>query len=312
MKRKIKKQVIIIPIVIIIALIGFIIIKKQIDYHNSYEYKFKKLGYSSEDITEILKLENNQVNELLKKDYNKDYIKFIKQKYFIFNNLDRYIDYYKNNKSIKTSTIISMVNVNRDYEYYEQTKKTDVSKNTLMLVNKYNYLDETYVPEDIKDISNYYAYDDNSIREEALNAYKEMWNAAKKEDLTLIVSSSYRTYETQNKLWTSRANALGKASADEYTARAGFSEHQTGLALDILTHNTILNEFENTDEFKWLNEHAHEYGFILRYPKDKEDITGYSYESWHYRYVGKEVATKIKKLNITFDEYYAYFIENNK
>lgn len=312
MKRKIKKQVIIIPIIIIIAIISFIVIKKQINYHNSYEYKFKKIGYSSEEITEILKLENNQIDELLKKDYNKDYIKFIKQKYFIFNNLDRYIDYYKNNKSIKTSTIISMVNVNRDYEYYEQTKKTDISKNNLMLVNKYNYLDETYAPDDIKDISNYYAYDDNSIREETLNAYKEMWNAAKKEDLTLIVSSSYRTYEIQNKLWTRRANANGKASADEYTARAGFSEHQTGLALDILTYNATLNEFENTDEFKWLSEHAHEYGFILRYPKDKEDITGYSYESWHYRYVGIDVATKIKKLNITFDEYYAYFIENNK
>ena len=70
-----------------------------------------------------------------------------------------------------------------------------------------------------------------------------------------------------------------------------------------------MSSFEKTDEFKWLQNNAYKYGFILRYPKDKEDITGYSYESWHYRYVGKDVATKIKKLGITFDEYYAYFIE---
>jgi LAS superfamily LD-carboxypeptidase LdcB len=70
-----------------------------------------------------------------------------------------------------------------------------------------------------------------------------------------------------------------------------------------------MNDFENTDEFKWLQKNAYKYGFILRYPKDKTDITGYDYESWHYRYVGKEVAQKIHELDITFDEYYAYYID---
>ena len=70
-----------------------------------------------------------------------------------------------------------------------------------------------------------------------------------------------------------------------------------------------MDNFEQTEEFNWLQEHAHEYGFILRYPKDKEHITGYKYESWHYRYVGIETATKIHELGITFDEYYAYFLE---
>ena len=91
--------------------------------------------------------------------------------------------------------------------------------------------------------------------------------------------------------------------------RAGYSEHQTGLALDIVTYGASMDTFENTDEFKWLSDNAYKYGFILRYPKGKEKLTGYSYESWHYRYVGKDVAKKIHDLDITYDEYYAYYIE---
>ena len=97
--------------------------------------------------------------------------------------------------------------------------------------------------------------------------------------------------------------------ADLSTARAGFSEHQTGLAIDILTYNVTLSNFEETDAFKWLSSNAYKYGFILRYPKGKEDITGYEYESWHYRYVGVEIATQIFEEDITFDEYYAYYLE---
>ena len=97
--------------------------------------------------------------------------------------------------------------------------------------------------------------------------------------------------------------------ADLKAARPGYSEHQTGLALDITTRLAEDEEFVNTEEFSWLKENAHKYGFILRYPEGKENITGYSYEPWHYRYVGIDVATKIYNENITFDEYYAYYIE---
>ena len=132
---------------------------------------------------------------------------------------------------------------------------------------------------------------------------------AKKEDLKLIVNSSYRDYESQNSVWNNYENYNGEEYADSIAARAGFSEHQTGLALDIITPGATKNTFEETDEFKWLQKNAHKFGFILRYPKGKEDITGYAYESWHYRYVGKETATEIKRLGITFDEYYAYYID---
>ena len=144
--------------------------------------------------------------------------------------------------------------------------------------------------------------------DEVYQKYISMYNAAKKEDLYLIITSAYRDYNFQDQLWNQYAKSQGEEWADSVAARAGHSEHQTGLTLDIVTYNSNMNEFENTDEFKWLQKHAHEYGFIMRYPKDKEDITGYDYESWHYRYVGVETATKIHELGITYDEYYAYYL----
>ena len=97
---------------------------------------------------------------------------------------------------------------------------------------------------------------------------------------------------------------------DTYSARAGHSEHQTGLAIDVSSNNPDILSFEMSTSFKWMKEHAHEYGFILRYPKGKEDITGYMYEPWHYRYVGKEIATLLYQTGMTFDEYVAINLMN--
>ena len=97
----------------------------------------------------------------------------------------------------------------------------------------------------------------------------------------------------------------GKEAADTYSARAGYSEHQTGLAVDIYNKVLPYTSFEETEEFTWMQENAYKYGFILRFPKDKTNITGYQYESWHYRYVGKEVAKEIHENNLTLEEYLA-------
>ena len=156
----------------------------------------------------------------------------------------------------------------------------------------------------------------NNIK--ALNASKETFGK-NMEDLNERVKELNNYFDCVDKIIaevTAEANKVRSMnpdmSNDDYASRPGFSEHQTGLALDIVTDNIIGNEFENTDEFKWLQENAHLYGFILRYPKDKEYITGYNYESWHYRYVGKELATKIKESGLTYDEYYAYYCEYKK
>ena len=311
-KKKLNYKLIFTIIVIIIAIAaGTIGIKKYIDYRNSNEFKLKQIGYNETEIKDITKLKDDQIKAILKKKYNRLNIKFIRQKYFITNNLDRYIKYYNNHKDDKISHIVSIVNVCADEDYYDKdtVKKTDISKKELMLVNKFNYLDENYAPDDIVKVSMQFAYGDNEIKKEVYEKFRSMYNDAKKEGLYLIITSSYRDYNFQKELWDSYANQKGDEWADSVSARAGYSEHQTGYTLDIVTYNANMSSFEKTDEFKWLQDNAYKYGFILRYPKDKEDITGYSYESWHYRYVGKDVATKIKKLGITFDEYYAYFIE---
>ena len=307
-KRKLNYKLIFTIIVIIIAIAaGTIGIKKYIDYRNSNEFKLKQIGYNETEIKDITKLKDDQIKAILKKKYNRLNIKFIRQKYFITNNLDRYIKYYNNHKDDKISHIVSIVNVCADEDYYDKdtVKKTDISKKELMLVNKFNYLDENYAPDDIVKVSMQFAYGDNEIKKEVYEKFRSMYNDAKKEGLYLIITSSYRDYNFQKELWDSYANQKGDEWADSVSARAGYSEHQTGYTLDIVTYKANMSSFEKTDEFKWLQDNAYKYGFILRYPKDKEDITGYSYESWHYRYVGKDVATKIKKLGITIDEYYA-------
>ena len=111
------------------------------------------------------------------------------------------------------------------------------------------------------------------------------------------------------KIYDEYKDLKGEEYADEYAARPDYSEHQSGLALDIITYGASGETFDTTDAFKWLQKNAHKYGFILRYPKDKEDITGYAYESWHYRYLGKDLATKVKKSGLTYDEYYAYYLD---
>lgn len=310
-KRKLKKNVKYWLIGFVIFIILVIILIKFINYRNSNQYKLNKIGYSKNEIKEIIKLDDEKINKILELEYNENILTFVNEKYFLTKNLDRYLKLYSK-CNCSQDKVISLVNVNADYEQYDKSivKETDTSKGFLMLVNKYNYLTENYKPE-LNKISVMYAYDDNELTIDALNAYKNMWYAANKEGLTLIASSSYRSYESQLKLWNSRA-IIDEKAADLSTARAGYSEHQTGYVIDILSHNATLSNFEETDEFKWLNDNSYKYGFILRYPKDKTDITGYEYESWHYRYVGIDVATQIHNENITFDEYYAYYIEGEK
>ena len=137
-----------------------------------------------------------------------------------------------------------------------------------------------------------------------------MYNAAKEQNITLIINSAYRSYKEQEEIYNEYLNKYTKEYTDSYAARPGHSEHQTGLALDITTYGANGKDFDQTEAFKWLQQNAHYYGFILRYPENKDYLTGYSYESWHFRYVGKEAATTIYNENITFDEYYSYYIEN--
>ncbi len=143
-------------------------------------------------------------------------------------------------------------------------------------------------------------YDPGKILPEAQTAFDTMRAAAKEEGLTLKIVSGYRSYQKQDKVYHNYAARDGAALADRYSARAGSSEHQTGYAMDI---NSVRQSFAETKEGKWLAAHCAEYGFILRYPKDKEAETGFMYEPWHVRYLGVELAQKITDSGLCLEEY---------
>ena len=201
---------------------------------------------------------------------------------------------------------IRVVNTNNDLEYFTDAVSANLEDDLLILVNKYNVLDENYKPDDLKKVNSNYSYW-GELREEAADAFLTMAKAASKEGLKLINTSPFRSYELQTKLYEGYSKRDGKAAADRYSARPGFSEHQTGLATDIVTPTSNFGTFENTKEFTWLKNNAYKYGFILRYKKGMEYITGYMYEPWHYRYVGKEVATFIMEQGICYEEFYAHY-----
>lgn len=235
-----------------------------------------------------------------------------KVNYFNYNYLDRYINYKKKNNNLSDKQIVLNVNMNLDYKFYEKTIPSKYLNKEYILVNKYYYVGEKYVPENLESLPLSYSRSGMKLTNVAKSALEELINAAKTDNMTILVTSSYRSYEYQVKLYNQYAEENSKEEADTYSARPGYSEHQTGLAVDIHNGKKVYTDFENTEEFNWMQENAYKYGFILRFPKDKVNETGYIYESWHYRYVGKDIAKYIHKNNISFEEYYAQFIENKK
>lgn len=186
-----------------------------------------------------------------------------------------------------------------------------------VVVNKERSLKETYVPEDlvkITDVPTLLASKEvNQLRKPAAEALTKLVEAAKEEiNIQLYARSGYRSYKTQESTYNGYVKSHGQAEADKFSAKAGQSEHQTGLSMDISSEsvNFLLEEdFGETVEGKWVAENAHKFGFIIRYPKGKEDITGYQYEPWHIRYLGVDLATKVYESGLTLEQ---YFFDNDK
>ncbi len=252
------------------------------------------------------KEENKNNNQEVKEEKNK----YEKISYYKKENKERYIAYEKENPTLTLEQIITYVNIGLDNPYYTNTKPADNLNTNLLLVNKYNYLTEDYVPSNLENISTTYARSGMQLVKEAKEAFETLSENAKKDGMNVIAMSSYRSYDYQVNLYNNYVAQDGKEAADKYSARPGYSEHQTGLAVDVYNLDLPYTSFEETEEFTWMQENAYKYGFILRFPKDKVDITGYQYESWHYRYVGKKVAKEIKDNNLTLEEYIAKKVEN--
>ncbi|MBR5979223.1 MAG: M15 family metallopeptidase [Oscillospiraceae bacterium] len=144
------------------------------------------------------------------------------------------------------------------------------------------------------------SYDPGGLTEECYAAYSAMRSAAARDGISIFINSGFRSYRTQTSLYWGYVSRRGMELADTFSARPGHSEHQTGLAMDL---NSISDYFGETAEGRWLAEHGHEYGFILRYPRGKSDITGYKYEPWHFRYIGVEMATEVYESGLTLEEF---------
>ena len=313
-RLKLKKWVWFILIVIIflsIGIISFIKIKNNYVYKRTITYKLLEFGYNEEEVNLFKKyLNENELNDLLKENTkNNTLLKLMQDNNYIHNNLERYLNYLKYNHSNNYADVIFKVNLNLDYEFYDNAKEADLSKDNLLLVNKYYYLDSSFIPTDLVEISTKYAWGEGKeIKKVVYDAFLNMWNDAYKEDIYLIINLGYRSYENQEKIYNNLVNAKNKGYADSIAARPGFSEHQTGLALDIFEKsNSNTQTFKDSNAYLWLKENAYKYGFILRYTEENEYITGFNDEPWHYRYVGLNEAKYIYEHNITLEEYITYF-----
>ena len=201
------------------------------------------------------------------------------------------VSYQVNDSSGNKAKVIRQVVVNQQEkkvikeEPVIETKGGITYVNGVILVNKTYGLPKTYNPK---------------VNNEAYNALKKMQADASTLGLDLSLVSGYRSYERQNTLYSDYVKKDGEEKANTYSAKPGHSEHQTGLAFDI---GKVDSSFAGTDEALWIEENAHLYGFIVRYPKDKSDITGYIYEPWHVRYLGIDTATKVKQSGLCLEEY---------
>ena len=283
MRLKKTYRIILTLLFIIIITIGTILIYDKVT-------NYTKLYEVHDDISNEEPIYKDHMNEFDVKESN--YI----EKYY-----ERYIAYKKIHSDYSDDKIITYVNIGLDNEFYTNMQDTDMGDGYLIICNKYHKLKDNYVP----DLVSLDGYGGGQLERTAAKYFKEMVDAAKKEGIRIYNVSAYRSYNTQKDLYNGYVSRNGKSNADTFSARPGTSEHQTGLATDV---NYVSNSFENTNAFKWLEKNSYKYGFILRYPKGKTNITGYIYEPWHYRYVGSDIAKIIYEKNITYEEYYATYI----
>ncbi len=295
-------------LILIYAIVEGAKVHKIMEYHKTYEYKINQIGYPLEEAKKISStLSDKYLDAILKEEeYNDKYYKIVNQKYFMLKNYPKYLEYQKEHDNVPYEKIIALVNTHANEEWYSQTYETDINQGYLILVNKFHYLKEDYQRIDLEPFSLSYAYGsygENKAAKIVVESFDRMQNDAKEKfGVQLMVNSSYRTYKNQE--------STHKHFGDRVAARPGYSEHQTGLGIDITSiQNGGGKSFGESQEGKWVKENCWQYGFILRYPVGKEDITGYDNEPWHLRYVGEKVAKQIKDEDITFDEYYAYYIE---
>ncbi len=226
--------------------------------------------------------------------------------YYAQAKLSEYEAYAAENPDLSMEDVVTYVNIGLDQDFYANSTAITDPENILVLCNKYHQLSSDYVPSDLVEVTaSNSAVAGLKLRKEAADAFDDLCAAAKKDGYTILGASGYRSYAYQQTLYDNYVKQDGVADADTYSARPGYSEHQTGLAIDVKNPTTAYDKFGTTKEYQWAKDNIHKYGFIIRYLPETIHITGYQSEEWHFRYVGVETATKVYEMGITYDEYCA-------
>ena len=272
---------------------------------NKEEYVYKEellaLGYDIKDIETIsTKISNVDVKKYLLTEKYEDITKFIASPYYKVEKTSRYQKYYDKHKEYDTDNVVIYVEIGLDIEFYTEMDEITNYDEVDALVNKYHKLPSNYEAKDLVTLSKTYSSRGHKIKKAASEPLMKMIDAARADGLNLLVISGYRTERTQRGLFNNSVKRHVMDHALIYSAKPGYSEHQLGLAVDL---NSTEESFDQTKEYKWLKANSYKYGFIERYPKGKEFITGYGYEPWHYRYLGVDLATKVYTENVTYEEY---------
>ena len=217
---------------------------------------------------------------------------------------NRYASYAAQNPQLSDEDVVWMVNANQDKPKYNYDIPVSGYDDICIIVNKYYKVPDGYSPPDLVNV------DGQKMRKEAADAFVKMRNDASRENLRIRAVSGYRTVSYQRGLYNRYLSSDSQENVDRYSARPGYSEHHTGLAVDVFGSVDGLRQFENTPEFPWVRDNCYKYGFIIRYFEETEDITGYESEPWHLRYVGARVSTDMKEKGInSFEEYHAKYLQ---
>lgn len=192
----------------------------------------------------------------------------------------------------------------------ESIKIVENPYEVLSLINKQHALPADYIPNDLVTPNVRFPFTEDlpkkQLRKVAADALEELFAASDEAGLNLFAQSGYRSYDRQDAIFAANVDRVGEKAANNFSARPGESEHQTGLTMDVTSPDVnfdLIIEFGDTKEGRWLKEHASDYGFIIRYLEGKEDITQYQFEPWHLRYVGLRAAEEIMSQEITLEEY---------
>ena len=265
--------------------------------------KLLEKKYTADEINLIINHgDEKALNHFVLMDKIDNISNYLSFDYAKLENIERYINYKKNN-TYDYEDVVTYVNIGLDKDFYNDYQMVNEFSFT-MLVNKYRSVSKEMIPNDLVSFPKDYCRGEcPKDNKEVVDNFVIMANDLKKEiNSNIYVNSAYRPYEEQEETYNQLTKLYGK---DYDVAKAGFSEHQTGLAVDIGVNNGI---FKGSKEEKWLKNNSYKYGFILRYDSDSVKITGYN-EPWHFRYVGKEVAKDVFEKKITFDEYYVKFLD---